>query len=235
VLAALSTPDPALRVTARLRDTPQGLVAEITVRNLSELDLEGLEASFEAPDVEGIELVDAAWHEPKLAAGKEVTFRLGLRRVAGGPDELPMALVISADHHGTLFRPKLPLHVSGDEVVREAPRVVAQDLPLSQAVGKLVFTAEVLDDSQVAGVVVFHNGEKLLWDDGGLSRVKVRATLELEPGVNLITVLATDDDGTRTQEVLRVLGLGGDGVAAESGGGGEWAPPPPKPPGGRPG
>jgi C-terminal peptidase prc len=234
VLSALSIPDPRLRVSARLRETPQGLVAEVTVRNLSDLELEGLEASFEAPEVAGVELVDAAWHEPKLGAGKEVTFRLGLRRAAGAPDELPLALVISADHHGTLFRPKLPLHVSGDEVVREAPQVVAEGLPLSHAVGKLVFTAEVTDDSQVDGVVVFHNGEKLLWDDGGLSRVKVRATLELEPGVNLITVLATDDDGTRTQEVLRVLGLGGDG-AVEAGGGGEWAPPPPKAPGGRPG
>jgi len=66
-------------------------------------------------------------------------------------------------------------------------------------------SGEALDDRGLAHVVVFHNDRKVSFADGGQGRrsLKFTADVVLQPGLNTIVAIATDDQGlTRTASTI---------------------------------
>lgn len=228
-LHAATTRRPRVRVASHLVQDEAGQAVALTITNLSEEDIEGLDAWFEAPYTPGVELVDSAARVDRVEAGASVELRLALRVAEDGPTEVPLELVIECDRFGTLFRPDLLLPISGTEEVREAPTVEAGRHPLVARAGRFVLPLEVADDDTLTSVVVFANRQKVLWDEGGADQVRLRPTFELVAGQNVVTVVAVDNDGTRLSRTFRIFGEG-DGHAER-----QAAPPEVEeaPPGGR--
>jgi C-terminal peptidase prc len=234
ILRAATTPDPHLRVSAQLLplpDAPGDYDVAVTVTNRSDVALSGLEVWSEAPSDARLELLQAGARVDQLAPRGTATLHLRLRRGAPGvqgPESFPLQLTVEADRFGVLFTPEVTLDVDGRVTTREAPVVMLGRHPLTAAAGRLSIPVEVVDDGRLEDIVLFHNGEKLLWHDGGAARQRLQLVIQLAPGVNTLVVAATDDTGTRTQLTWRVLGEGPAPQASPGSGalddGRSWAP-----------
>jgi C-terminal peptidase prc len=214
VLRAATTADPHLRVAAQLLplpDAPGDYDVAVTLTNRSDIALTGLEVWSEAPSDARLELLQAGARVDQLAPRGTATLHLRLRRGAPGvqgPESFPLQLTVEADRFGVLFTPEVTLDVDGRVATREAPVVTLGRHPLTAAAGRLSIPVEVTDDGRLEDIVLFHNGEKLLWHDGGTSRQRLQLVIQLVSGVNTLVVAATDETGTRTQLTWRVLGEG---------------------------
>lgn len=74
----------------------------------------------------------------------------------------------------------------------------------------------VLDDGPVRDVYVFHEDEKVYFDSlgsKGPTDATASVTLKLKPGVNLITVVAREDDEFAQREMLTIYSTRGDPLA----------------------
>ena len=83
---------------------------------------------------------------------------------------------------------------------RQPPRIEITRGPATRSMGgRVTISGVVTDDSGVSNVMVFAGGNKVFFEGGGttssLRSVPFTADVELEPGTNTLTVLATDNLG----------------------------------------
>jgi hypothetical protein len=76
--------------------------------------------------------------------------------------------------------------------------------------------ARITDDGRVSDAYVFVGDQKIFYqrlDSKGPTDVALRHSVKLEPGVNVITVVAREDDEFAQREVLTVFSTRGDPFA----------------------
>lgn len=207
-LAAL--PRVRLRVAAQILPDGDHHVAAITLTNLSDERVEGLEAWFSYPEEATLELLDRAVRVPELAPRGTAQVRLGLRIGEGAPPSLPLRLVVEAGERGTLEQFDLHLRPTGELHRREGPRIEAKQSHLAAPAGPYTLPLLITDDSLIDSVVVFVNDRKTSWERVRKQRLDLRANFTLLAGSNTVVVVATDDDGDVFRRSFRVFGEGDD-------------------------
>lgn len=193
----------------------------LDVTNLGERVLSQVRLSFRFPQVDGIELLDAASREASIAPGSSERFELRLQISEAYADErLPLDLRVESagaprladwaldlPRHGRAPRLSPPvLSVTADASVLPVGttwvRVAAEDDHLDHVV---VWAGTEAMDRSRSTPTVRRQLDKVAWAAG-----KRRANLEIEvpvaPGVNLFRVVAVDRDGLRTERDLYVFG-----------------------------
>lgn len=88
----------------------------------------------------------------------------------------------------------------GEGERRAPPEVrITRAPPVEAERGSVVVSGQVVDDDGLAHVIVYHNDRKVFFADGGegLAALPFTADLRLEPGLNTIVVVATDEHGLR--------------------------------------
>lgn len=207
VLQSGSQPIPDIAITARYVPGEAHGVAEITVHNLSDEPLSGVEVAFAHPGDVDIELLTAAARVPALDARASARLSLELRTGPDAPPRLPLGLTVASDgYRGDLAEWPLTLPVDGTAITLQAPTIAAPDLPLSAPVGPWALDLDVQDESRLDHVVVYANGDKIAWASGGRPKAAFPVRFDLLPGENHLVVVATDEQGVQRREVLRVRG-----------------------------
>lgn len=101
------------------------------------------------------------------------------------------------------FAPEQPLVSSRERV---PPQVtLSRGLAPQAERGAVTVSGRVTDEHGLAHLVVYHNEQKVVFADGGkgLRSLPFTADLDLEPGLNTVVIIATDDDGLqRTRSVV---------------------------------
>ena len=134
-----------------------------------------------------------------------------------------LGYVASADVKGASGR--VPLDAKGQPkglsfvYGRDPPRVsflntTGEAMTVDADRFKVKFRVE--DDGPVRDVYVFNGEEKIYYDalkSGGPTDATVEVDLKLEPGVNLVTVVAREDDEFAQREVLTLFSKRGDPLA----------------------
>ncbi len=213
-VTAASAPTPRLVARARLTGTGTERSAHVTVRNLDDVGLNLVEASFVWTDNASIELIDRARSVPTIAPRAEASFDLGVRVLGMAPPALPLELRLDAAGYNTVLDWDMPVPTNGQDVVLQAPHIDTSAHATSAPVGAYTLPVTITDDRDVTSVVVIANGHKVLYDPGGVANMALRAPMRLDTGSNRILVRAVDDQGLVSEAYLTVLGLGGEGVSA---------------------
>ncbi len=204
VFRAPASEVPRVGLSARLGGEGGDRVAEITVRNLSEVALDRLEVYFAAPGDLDVELIDRAALLDVAPRG-EGRIDLAVRLGEALPEQIPMHLIIESPAYGVLAEWPVDLSRSGDPTRLEAPRIEAS-LPLSAPVGPFQVHAEALDDGTIAHAVVYVDGHKVAWAAGGSDHVRFVAEIELGYGVNRVQIVSKDDQGLSGARTVYVRG-----------------------------
>jgi len=106
---------------------------------------------------------------------------------------------------------------------RDPPTIAFQD-PAGTVLGEMLtvdgdsyaINARIVDDGRVNDAYVFVNAQKVFYqrlDSKGPTDTMVKHTVKLEPGVNVITVVAREDDEFAQREALTVFSKAGDPFA----------------------
>ena len=202
---ARTTPFPELSVEARLLGEGKDRRAEMVVSNKGTSTLEGLEVHFSHPGDVNVELLDRASRVAALPAGEEARFSLGLRVGDEIPDQIPLNLVIEADdYNGDLAKWPLSLPVDGAGISIEAPRIAVAEIPISAPVGVFEMPLRVTDEEAIDHVVVYANGRKVAWLNGGSPTLQSDVSVDLRAGLNRLVVLAEDNEGVKSRRSLRI-------------------------------
>ena len=163
---------------------------------------------FAYPGEIDIELVDRASRTASLAAGDTAMFDLEVALGPEAPEIAPLEVVVESAG-AELAEWPLPLALSGDTTVLEAPRILATERALESEVGAFSLPLTLEDDRGISHAVAYLDGEKVGWvDGGGAPTVSLMATGELQTGVNRFKVYAWDTQGLRAFEQFVVLGRG---------------------------
>lgn len=218
VLTAGSHDLPRFRIEARLVGEGSRRAAEVTVRNLAKETIEGVEVYFQHPRDVPVELVDRAARLPAIDSQGTGSFSLALELGEGAADVLPLNLVIETDGYGRLADWDLVLPLDGSTIAAEAPKVETRAKTRSAPVGAYTLPLAVTDDTSIASVVVYANGQKVMWLEGGKPKLDVKAKLELVAGENHVVATVRDDQGYETRRSFTIRGVmpGGDDAAARS-------------------
>lgn len=196
VLAAHSSPDPDIRLAARLVDEKDGTWrAEVTVINEADHGLTDVEIRFGWPGDLDVEIVDQAVRIPVVPGRDRVRADLELVPGPEAPNSIPLQVRIDAARFGKLAVWPLELPVDGTTVALSAPRISRTQVDVAAPEGQYTLPLLVQDEGRVDHVVVYAHGEKIAWAPGGRGRVRVEAKVRLYPGVNTVYVEARDDDG----------------------------------------
>ena len=205
VLAASSRQDPHLAAQIRLDGIGDERQARVTVRNLSDVVVEGLELSFAAPGSADIELLDSSKEIERLAPGEHGEVVLGLGLSGDSPAELPLQLRLNADIYRSLGTWSFELPVGGDVVSLEPPTLaILSDVAAPAGGHTLQVRAE--DSVGIDHVVLFADDRKIGWAPGSSEGVDLSVDVSLEPGVNTFTAIAEDSDGLRSSRRFTVRG-----------------------------
>jgi len=210
VLRSESPPVPDLAVTARMVPGPTDVHhAEVTVHNLTDTPLSGVEVAFAHPGDIDVELRTHSARIPRLGKRASARVALDLQLGAEAPPVLPLGLAIGAEGYGDeLLTWPVDLPTDGTALTLQAPRVSAPDRPLSAPTQPLVYPLVCTDETRLDHVVVYANGQKIGWAAGGTSQARLEPTIDVQPGENVIVVVATDEHGVRTRVAYRVRGDG---------------------------
>jgi carboxyl-terminal processing protease len=207
VLEAASAPEPEIALTAHLDRGPTHHTARVTVHNLSDETLTGVEVAFAHPGDLDVELLEHAARVPRIGPRGSARLDLDLRLGPEAPELLPLHLAVESDgFRADLADWPLTLPRDGRAVSLQAPRVVTEGLPLSSPVGPWSLPIRVTDETRLDHVVVFANGEKVGWAAGGRAEATLLARFEGMLGENDVLVEATDEHGVVTRERLRIRG-----------------------------
>ncbi|MBN2799324.1 MAG: PDZ domain-containing protein [Deltaproteobacteria bacterium] len=211
-LQAVTSERPRLAVDATLAGEGSVRTVSVRLRNLSEVQVDGLDVSFAHPGDLDLELLEAAAPPVTLPGGGEAVVSLSLRVGPEAPAVLPLTLQASGDRYGRLLSWPLPLPREGGELSLRAPEIRPVHLPVEVEVGEVDLHFTVRDEGALDHVVVYANGEKIAWAGAGAQEIVAHVPLKV--GVNRLAVMAEDDQGVRGQESYRVLATGeGEGVA----------------------
>jgi C-terminal peptidase prc len=206
-----STPIPRVEISAKLVALgPDTARAEITVHNLAQSTLSGLDARFAYPEDARIDLVDASSSISAIGPLKSHLFGLDLKVGEDAPPVLPLEVVLETSTLGELLHWPLSLPRDGSEVVLESPTIQVKKPILSAASGIFQLPVLVADDHGLDHVVVWVNGDKSQWIDGGGTEVGFDARVRIAPGGNHVTVVATDDQGLQSRRTFVIRGEGPD-------------------------
>ena len=217
-LRAGSTPTPRVAVSAHLLPVSATEArAEVTVRNLSQVPLTGLDGHFAYPVDASIELASAGAILDTLGPLKSHRFEVGLSLGADAPPVLPLEFELAAERFGELARWNLPLPRDGTPVVLEAPTVQVRQPVLVAPTGRFTLPVMVADDRGVDHAVVWVNGQKTAWIAGGSTQVAFDTQVVLAAGSNLITITATDDQGLPARRTFSVRGEDSPDPAVDAG------------------
>jgi carboxyl-terminal processing protease len=202
-----TTPSPVISVLGRLVGEGTQREVEIHVRNNGSLPLEKIELSFAAPGDLDIELIDRAVILPMILAGESSFASLKIEVKDNALITLPMLLNISSERYGSIARWETTLPVSGVQQTLKPPLITYTETGLSSPVGLHDLSVHVVDDSDIAHVMLYVNDEKTTWagDSGAVVRLNTQVTLV--PGLNLIVTVATDDQGLVTSQRLMIRGV----------------------------
>lgn len=207
VLHTESPLDPQLTVTAVLAGAGTERSVELVVHNQDDTTiLEGLEASFRYPKVEGVELLSEGTRAAEVGPGAKTELALPLRLTDEDLGYIPLELKLLTDRHGTLARWDFELPVTGKQIVLEAPQIELRRHKTIQKLGSSSLPLVVTDNSQVQTVTVFVNDEKVLWREGNNDKLVVDPNFEVDIGDNEVRVLARDEDGLTTVRYFHILG-----------------------------
>lgn len=211
-LRAPDTEAAQLSVEARLVGTGPQRSVRIAVNNLGTRALADLEAELAWPFDVDVELLTRGVRTSALAPGTFSTFDLALRVGPSAPARVPLRLTLSAARHGRIATWEVQLPLDGRPVAVRPPEVHAHPPRLSAPPGPMPVPIVARDDDRIASVVVFLNGDKVLWDPGGGPEVTASPTVELVPGANVLTVRAVDADGVAVRRTWSILGVADEGV-----------------------
>ena len=215
ILAAESRLLPALQVEAALVHRADAVgphghpvhESRVTVHNLAQVPIPGLEVHFGYPDDSHVELLDRAARAPHVDPRSEAELVLAMEVAPSAPLVLPMDLVVESDVYRTLAQWPLALPTTGDSVLLQAPKIEVRTGSAEARVAEdIQLPIVVTDDRAVNHVVVWVNGEKIAWMAGGGARVFLRPTIRLLPGDNRMVVETRDDQGIAAREVVNLLG-----------------------------
>jgi C-terminal peptidase prc len=220
VLASRSTTTPTVMIHAHLtaatdergpHDAPIRRV-EVVVRNLSETPLSDVNVHFGFPGHEAIELVDHAARAGDISGRSEGTVSLAIEVGPKAPPMLPLELLLEDERFGTLADWPMELPADGSFVVLQPPTVEIrtasgrESLAPSAPAGPWTLPLLVRDDRSIDHVLVWVNGEKVLWAPGTGSVAELRPSITLLPGDNRIVVAARDDQGIRWRRSFGIRG-----------------------------
>jgi len=68
-------------------------------------------------------------------------------------------------------------------------------------------SVHVVDDRQIAHVILYVNDTKTTWAGNSGGVIRLNTQVKLEPGLNRIVAVATDDQGLVTSQSLHVRGV----------------------------
>jgi hypothetical protein len=215
VLTVTGTERPAIGVAARWIAERQQV--ELTLSNEGGSALTGLHPRFvfrEASD--GIEIVDRDATIETLAAGARATVDLAVQRAQASTEPMALDLVVDSDQFSGSFahRFALRLPLDGTSVRVEGP-TLSSTVPSSLPPGEHSIQLSASDDSGLASLTVWCDGQKIAWHPGGSRRMESRVPLRIaDLGPHLLTIDLEDVDGI--ERVLRypIRGAGEDGTAA---------------------
>ncbi len=204
---------PQLSLTAALqredaRDPTLATLA-LTVDHVAGAALTGLEVELRWEDIDGVEVIDAGHRVGELPPRARAGFGLRLRVAKDAPPTLPLRIRFRDDDAGGLGTWRLDVPSDGTPVRAAAPAITIAGVATAWQPGPLTVPVGVRDDSRVDEVVVWFNGDKVLWQAGTGPRADLRLRLDVQPGGNTLQVRAVDDQGLTTWTTWRVLGLGG--------------------------
>ena len=216
------TPPPrlAIRVSPAvtvLADGNREVRLSVDVRNDGQVRSGRVRVSLENPGKEGVELQEPYSELEDLGPGDRQSATLS---VVFAPGVGPLRLVLRADDVDYDVGTAVGLDVApAAPAFREGwnrPPVIelaGSDEPLSGE-DELSIDASAVDDDGMDLVMVWLNGDKLqvieVTDAGGGAvdrRVDVRASLPLQPGSNILRLVAVDATGIRAERRYDVLGL----------------------------
>lgn len=216
-------------VTVENRGPGLSAAAFVRLKNRSGTAIDPLEGSLEPGrllDANGAPCKEASKRsgcQTRLPAGErwtgQVTFEL---KEAAGPEGWRVDLLVGDDEaydHASVVSAGLHEHfsqtqhvvVSPGEKLGALPTSVPPTIRVTRSPGErsdrasVTVSGQVSDDTGVHHVMVFAGGDKLFFEGeaGGVRSVPFTADVVLEPGTNLITVVAVDDDGlSRTTTVV---------------------------------
>jgi carboxyl-terminal processing protease len=186
---------PRVGIEARLTGEGETREAHVVVRNLSAVDIEGLEVFFASPGDLDVELVDRAVRIDTVVADGEANLQLTVRIGADAPAVLPMELVVESDRYRRLADWPADLPMDGSTVILEPPRIEVAEHPLAAPVGPFTVSVRALDDRRLEHLVLYQDGHKAAWADGGVAQVDLSAEVRLDYGTNRLTAVTRDDQG----------------------------------------
>ncbi len=206
VLRSESSKRPRLAVAAHLQGEGAERTAEITVSNISNVSISGLEVFFSFPGDVDVELIDRAGRVPLMLGNDAETFTLAMKVGPNAPDRLPLNLNIEGERFNRIASWPIELPVDGSPVSIRAPELSTARTVLSAPVGPFTLPLLVTDESKVDHLVVYANGDKVAWAGAGTGQVMLDAAIELQPGSNSIVAVAEDEHGLRTREYYAIRG-----------------------------
>lgn len=206
---------PKLRLSVRLKPKGAAHVAEIELRNLSDVVLKDLRVRFEYPESAGIELseYDTGVAQLRPEAPTPVSLGLDLRNAAEGA--LPLHVFVEAERYGTLADWSFYLPRDGAPVALEPPTIRLANPALSAPHGTRSLELNVADDRGVDHLVVWAGDDKLAYYHGNGRALNVSVAVPVAVGRNRYIVEAIDNQGIRTVEAIYLRGLGDEAPVAD--------------------
>jgi hypothetical protein len=206
VLKTKGAPLPALRLSLRLRQHPDGQRAEVVLKNQSDRELSGLKVYFEYPELAGVELTEAEAYLPSLSPGRQALVHLGLDLDPNNTVDLPLHIIVEDERYGELLRWSFDLPRDGRVVDLEAPRISPKNVPTSAPAGPFTLSWTAQDDRAVHHQLTWSDGDKLSYTPSNTKTAQGAVLVELRPGRNSFLIEAVDDQGLSTRSFVILRG-----------------------------
>jgi len=178
---------------------------EIQLENRGEHHLTGLLVRLGWREDSGIELLDREGRLLALGAGDTGRVDLGVRVLENAGDTIPVQVSVGAERFPLLLRVPVDVPRGGESVHVEDPVI---DVRAPTRTKKQTLRVPILatDDGDLEHLTVWWHGEKVAWEGGHGERLETNVQLAVQPGSNVLTVVATDAAGGRTQAHRYVWG-----------------------------
>jgi hypothetical protein len=207
ILTSRTRQRPDVATTVLLTGIGESRTAEVRVHNRSAIAVENVSVSFAAPGDADITLVDSSATIPLLPPGVTGSVELGLLLTDDSPQVLPLQVRVEVDTYRRIASWKFDLNQNGDPVQLDAPELTILGGPSAPA-GQHPIRVQVHDSEAVDHVVLFAGDRKIAWAPGDGTDVELSIDVDLEPGPNVFTAVAENEDGLRQTQRFTVRGDG---------------------------
>jgi carboxyl-terminal processing protease len=199
-------PVPHLAVNAVLLAVDDHHLVQLELENKSEQDLSGVTLRLALQDDSTVEILDSVATIQSLPAGTAGQLELEIK--LQNPEQvetLVLELRVDAEFHGRVLRAPITLSLDGESTHLELPRLHS-DLPPVLPVGTYALVVEAQDDGMIESVRIWLDGEKIGWQPGEGSTLRVEMPLQIDPGYHRVHMQVIDADGGRRTRLYRVRG-----------------------------